>query len=68
MGANGMNQEELMEYAAEKKTDETENAVLVEIPSEYYNKVKDIIKEGNSYGLDKISLEVMFKNLIEEVI
>ena len=66
MGANGMNQEELMEYAAEKK--EAENTALVSIPSEYYNKVKDIIKEGNSYGLDKISLGVMFKNLIEEVI
>jgi len=66
MGANGMNQEELMEYAAEKK--EAENTILVEIPPEYYDKVKDIIKEGNSYGLDKISLEVMFKNLIVEVI
>ena len=66
MGANGMNQEELMEYAAEKK--EAENTILVEIPPEYYDKVKDIIKEGNSYGLDKISLEVMFKNLIAEVI
>lgn len=66
MGANGMNQEELMEYAAEKK--EAEAGVLVKIPPEYYLKVKDIIKEGNSYGLDKTSLEVMFKNLIEEVI
>ena len=66
MGANGMNQEELMEYAAEKK--EAENTILVEIPPEYYDKVKDIIKKGNSYGLDKISLEVMFKNLIVEVI
>ena len=64
MGAQAFNQEELQEYVEKK---DAENTVLIKVPSEYYLKVKDIIKEGNSYGLDKLALEVMFKNLIEEV-
>ena len=61
MGANGMNQEELMEYAAEKKTDDQiSNDTMVALRTG----VSCLKRFGNS--LEKI--QALVKEIYEEVI
>ena len=61
MGANGMNQEELMEYAAEKKEAE-------QISDDAMVALRTGVSSLKSFGNDLEKIQALVKEIYEEVI
>ena len=61
MGAQGMNQDELMEYAAEKKTDD-------QISNDAMVALRTGVSSLKSFGNDLDKIQALVKEIYEEVI